>query len=68
MNSVIAVPEHADLTASEDGQLTKKCKIVNIYKLNHTGWCQQLFYNVMNKFTVHFRKVWLGKFPPVATS
>jgi hypothetical protein len=32
---------------SEDGQLIKTCKGINIYELNHTGLCYQLlFYNL----------------------
>jgi hypothetical protein len=30
-NHVIVVPKHVDIKPSEDGQLTKTCKGVNIY-------------------------------------
>jgi hypothetical protein len=42
----VIVPKHADLMPSENGcSRPKHVKAINTYKLNHTGWCYQLFYN-----------------------
>jgi hypothetical protein len=40
--------KHVDLVPSEDGHnWPKHVKAINIYKLNHTGWCYQLFHNLV---------------------
>jgi hypothetical protein len=40
------VYEHVDLMPSEDGQLTETCKGNKYLHTNHTGRCQQSFYNL----------------------